>query len=68
MSELTRRELEVLQHLAGGASNQDIAVRLGVTVGTVKTHVKGLLRKLGAVSRADAAARFHAWARRTSLR
>lgn len=67
LGELTRRELEVLQHLAGGASNQDIAVRLGVTAGTVKTHVKGVLRKLGATSRADAAARFHAWARRSAL-
>ncbi|MCE0761977.1 LuxR C-terminal-related transcriptional regulator [Pseudonocardia kujensis] len=60
LNELTRRELEVLRHLAGGASNQDIADRLQLSVGTVKTHVKGLLRKLGAANRADAAARFHA--------
>lgn len=60
LSELTRRELEVLRHLAGGASNQDIADRLSLSVGTVKTHVKGLLRKLGAANRADAAARFRA--------
>ncbi|WP_181779120.1 response regulator transcription factor [Pseudonocardia pini] len=58
LRELTRRELEVVRHLAGGASNQEIAERLGLSVGTVKTHVKGLLRKLGAANRADAAARF----------
>lgn len=60
LGELTRRELEVLRHLAGGASNQEIAERLVVSVGTVKTHVKSVLRKLGAANRADAAARFHA--------
>lgn len=63
LTALTRRELEVLQHLAGGASNQDIADRLCVSPGTVKTHVKGLLRKLGAASRAEAAARFHSLTR-----
>jgi DNA-binding CsgD family transcriptional regulator len=63
LNELTRRELEVVRHLAGGASNQEIADRLGLSVGTVKTHVKGLLRKLGAANRADAAARFHSLAR-----
>lgn len=68
LSELTRRELEVLQHLASGASNLDIAERLGVSVATVKTHVKGLLRKLGAANRADAAARFHAYVRRGAPR
>lgn len=64
LSELTRRELEVLQHVAGGASNQDIAGRLGVSAGTVKTHVKGLLHKLGAVNRADAGAKYHAYSKR----
>ncbi|MFR9806005.1 helix-turn-helix transcriptional regulator [Pseudonocardia sp. RS010] len=59
LNELTRRELEVLRYLAGGASNQEIADRLGLSVGTVKTHVKALLRKLGAANRTDAAARFH---------
>lgn len=63
LAELTRREGEVLRHLAGGASNQDIADRLGLSVGTVKTHVKNVLRKLGAASRSDAAARFRALSR-----
>ncbi|MDN5861776.1 MAG: LuxR C-terminal-related transcriptional regulator, partial [Pseudonocardia sp.] len=66
LSELTRRELEVLQHVAGGASNQDIAGRLGVSAGTVKTHVKGLLHKLGAANRADAGAKYHAYAKRVA--
>jgi DNA-binding CsgD family transcriptional regulator len=61
--ELTRRELQVLRHLACGGSNQDIATRLGVSVGTVKTHVKHLLRKLGVANRAEATARFHQLAR-----
>ncbi|MCE3551197.1 LuxR C-terminal-related transcriptional regulator [Pseudonocardia sp. RS11V-5] len=59
LGELTRREFEVLRHLARGASNQDIAERLGVSTGTVKTHMKHVLRKLGAANRAEAAARFH---------
>ncbi|MEU7811936.1 LuxR C-terminal-related transcriptional regulator [Pseudonocardia sp. NPDC049154] len=63
LGELTRRELEVLRHLAGGATNQDIADRLVVSTGTVKTHVKSVLRKLGAANRAEAAARFHALTR-----
>ncbi|GAA2864589.1 hypothetical protein GCM10010472_22380 [Pseudonocardia halophobica] len=66
LGELTRRELEVLRHLAGGASNQDIADRLVVSTGTVKTHVKSVLRKLGAANRADAAARFHTLTRHSS--
>ena len=54
LTELTRRELEVLQHLADGESNAQIAARLYVSVETVKTHVKHLLRKLGAANRAEA--------------
>ncbi|MFD0311010.1 LuxR C-terminal-related transcriptional regulator [Streptomyces sp. NPDC127119] len=54
LSELTRRELEVLQHLLDGESNARIAAGLYVSVETVKTHVKHLLRKLGAANRAEA--------------
>lgn len=54
LTELTRRELEVLQHLADDESNAQIAARLYVSVETVKTHVKNLLRKLGAANRAEA--------------
>jgi DNA-binding CsgD family transcriptional regulator len=55
---LTPRELEVLQLLAQGRTNQAIAATLVVREGTVKYHVKNILRKLGATSRADAVARY----------
>jgi len=55
---LTPRELEVLQLLARGNTNLAIANALVVREGTVKYHVKNILRKLGATSRADAVARF----------
>ena len=52
---LTPRELEILEHLAGGASNKMIANALAITDGTVKLHVKAILRKLGMRSRVEAA-------------
>ncbi|MGH2857715.1 MAG: helix-turn-helix transcriptional regulator [Solirubrobacteraceae bacterium] len=55
---LTPRELDVLRLLARGATNRAIAASLVVREGTVKYHVKNILRKLGATSRADAVARF----------
>lgn len=54
-SELTRREREILCHLAEGQSNKVIAKRLGISDGTVKLHVKAILRKLGVHSRVEAA-------------
>ena len=51
---LSQRELEVLQLLAGGASNQEIATALVVTPGTVKLHVSHILSKLGVKSRTRA--------------
>jgi DNA-binding CsgD family transcriptional regulator len=57
-SALTARETEVLRHLADGDTNARIARRLMVSEGTVKTHVKHILRKLGAANRAEAAARW----------
>lgn len=56
---LTRRELDVLRHLALGQTNAQIAVRLFVSEGTVKSHVKHIFRKLGAANRAEAVSRFH---------
>jgi DNA-binding CsgD family transcriptional regulator len=53
---LTPRELEVLLLLAEGASNKEIARRLGITVHTAKFHVGSLLDKLDAVGRTDAVA------------
>jgi two-component system, NarL family, response regulator len=52
---LTAREAEVLTWLARGASNKCIANELSVAEGTIKTHVKSLLGKLGAGSRTQAA-------------
>ncbi len=55
---LTARELDVLRLLARGNTNLAIANALVVREGTVKYHVKNILRKLGATNRADAVARF----------
>jgi DNA-binding CsgD family transcriptional regulator len=55
---LTARELEVLRLLARGQTNLEIAHALVVREGTVKYHVKNILRKLGATSRADAVSRY----------
>ena len=52
--ELTRREREVLRWMARGKSNKEIGVALCISEGTVKTHVKAILAKLGAVSRTEA--------------
>jgi len=54
-SELTPRESEILEHLAAGQSNKIIARELGIADGTVKLHVKAILRKLGVRSRVEAA-------------
>ncbi len=51
---LTSRETDVLQLLAQGQCNKAIARELGIGVGTVKTHVKGLFDKLGATARTHA--------------
>lgn len=54
-SDLTPRELEILCHLAEGKSNKVIARNLGISDGTVKLHVKAILRKLEVHSRVEAA-------------
>jgi DNA-binding CsgD family transcriptional regulator len=56
---LTPREWDVLHNLASGKTNAQIATGLFVTEGTVKSHVKHILRKLGATNRTEAVARFH---------
>lgn len=52
---LTQRQHEVLQLLALGHSNKEIAKALGLLEGTVKVHVRDILRKLGVSNRTQAA-------------
>jgi len=54
-ADLTPRELEILSHVAEGQSNKMIARVLSITDGTVKLHVKAILRKLSVHSRVEAA-------------
>lgn len=56
---LSGRELEVLQLLADGASTDDIAEQLSLSVHTVRNHVRNLTEKLGATSRIEAVAIAH---------
>ena len=59
LSLLTPRELEVLELVADGGTNAGIAARLVISEGTVKSHVKSLLRKLHVSNRAEAVSRYH---------
>ena len=54
LATLTPRERQVLELVAGGARNAEIAERLVLSEGTVKTHVKHVLAKLGAANRSQA--------------
>lgn len=54
---ISKREFEVLELIAEGLSNQDIADRLFVSTSTVKTHVSNVLAKLDAGRRTEAIAR-----------
>ena len=53
-SELTSREIEIVEHIAGGLSNKQIGAALGIGEATVKTHVNNILGKLGANDRTHA--------------
>ncbi len=53
---LSKREVEVLQKIAGGNRNSDIAALLFITEETVKGHVKHIMEKLGASDRTEAVA------------
>ena len=57
---LTRREIEILELIEQGLTNQQIASRLSLTLHTVKNHVHNLLSKLGVASRAEAVTVFRA--------
>jgi DNA-binding NarL/FixJ family response regulator len=51
---LTAREIEVLQHIASGNRNREIAERLFISEETVKGHIKHIMEKLGAADRTQA--------------
>jgi DNA-binding NarL/FixJ family response regulator len=51
---LTSREVEILQQVAEGNRNRDIAERLFISEGTVKVHIKHIMEKLGASDRTQA--------------
>lgn len=53
-SDLSSRELEVLHLLVGGKSNKDIALALGITEATVKSHVSTILERLQVNDRTQA--------------
>ena len=53
---LTEREVEVLQQVAGGNRNRDIAEKLFISEETVKVHIKHIMEKLGAADRTQAVA------------
>ncbi len=52
---LTERELFVLRLVSSGASNQEIASKLSISVNTVKSHIKNILEKLQLENRTQAA-------------
>jgi DNA-binding NarL/FixJ family response regulator len=52
---LTKREYQVLRHLAFGLSNREIGRSLSISIETVKEHVQNILRKLDAADRTEAA-------------
>jgi DNA-binding NarL/FixJ family response regulator len=54
---MTRRECDVIPHLAAGLSDREIASRLYISHRTASTHVSNIMQRLGASSRADAAVR-----------
>jgi two-component system nitrate/nitrite response regulator NarP len=58
LATLTRRELEVLADLASGRTNKQIARDLGVSLNTIKFHVRNLFQKLGVNSRSQAIAMY----------
>ena len=54
ISPLTQRETEILDYIAQGYLNKQIAVKLGISEQTIKNHVTSILRKLNANARTDA--------------
>jgi len=54
-SDLTGRELEVLQQIVAGKSNKEIGAQLNISEATVKSHINNILSKLGVSDRTQAA-------------
>ncbi len=54
-ADLTERELDVLRELTGSLTNEEIAVRLGISPNTVKRHIQNIMEKTGYESRLDLA-------------
>ena len=55
---LSKREVEILELVSSGFSNQDIAMRLSITSSTVKTHLRNIYLKTDQHTRADLAISF----------
>ena len=53
---LTKRQIEVLQLIADGRTTDEIADGMGLSSETIKSHVKGIVKAMGATNRAHAAA------------
>ena len=53
---LTRKEIQILEQVAQGYSNNELAARVGLSESTIRTHLRSVNRKLGARSRAEAVA------------
>ncbi|WP_216892449.1 LuxR C-terminal-related transcriptional regulator [Nocardia alni] len=66
MSRLSAREYQVLQELSKGMTNQAIATELCVSIHTVRTHVRQILKKMRVTNRAAAVAGFHSALRERS--
>ena len=58
---LSDREMDILECLAEGLSNREIAYRLTISLSTVKTHTRNIYAKLGVNSRTQAIAQARAW-------
>jgi DNA-binding NarL/FixJ family response regulator len=58
VGDLTRREYEILQLMTRGATNAEIGRQLFLADGTVKSHVKHILRKFGVANRGQAVATY----------
>jgi len=57
--QLTPRQLDVLRYVASGYSTEHIAKTLGISIETVRNHVRGLMGRLGVHTRLEAVIRGH---------